>query len=458
MDLLQTKPIEEHAASSLKQCLTATDLILMGIGAIIGAGVFVLTGVAAATDAGPAIGLSYVLSGAACLFAALSYAELAASIGGCGSAYAYAYASVGELFAWIIGWALLLEYTMAVSTVAIGWSGYVNNALQSLGFPISPLFLKGPLEGGIINLPAFLIIALLSTLLSMGVKASARFNAVIVLIKLLTIGVFIVIASQHINPALWHPYAPFGWEGVVSGAALVFFAYIGFDALSTAAEETINPGRNLPIGIITSLIICTIIYVIVSTLLTGIAHYSSLNVPSPVADALIQLGYRFAAGIIAAGAIAGLTTVMLVMYFGLTRILYAMTRDGLLPPFFARVHPKTQTPVLIIILSGIVIALIAGFVPLSDAATLVNIGTLFAFTFVCAGVIILRTLKPALPRPFKLPWNPFIPFLGILFCVYLMVHLPDTTWKRFFTWLILGIIVYFSYSYRNSVLRRKLRG
>lgn len=451
MSLFRTKPIRS-SQSSLRQCLTAVDLTLFGIGAIIGAGVFVLTGVAAATQAGPAVTLSYILSGLACLFSALSYAELAASIGGSGSAYNYAYTSFGELIAWIIGWDLILEYTMSVSAVAIGWSGYVRDGLASIHLSLPYYLAKNLFDGGIIDLPAVIIIAFLATLLSIGAKESSRFNSIIVAIKLFAIAIFVIVASRHINTANWQNFFPFGWRGVVDGAALVFFAYIGFDAVSTAAEETIDPQRNLPIGIILSVIICTVIYIIVAALLTGIVPYTSLNVASPVANALLQVGSPIAAGIIAIGAIAGLTTVMLVMYYGLTRICLAIGRDGLLPLFFARINNRTHTPIPIILLTGFIIAIIAGFIPLGDAAKLVNIGTLMAFTLVCCGVISLRITHPELPRPFKLPFNPLIPLLGIGFCLYLMLHLPWVTWTGFGVWLIIGLVIYFVYSRKHSIL------
>lgn len=457
MSLFRTKPITEHIEnSSLHQCLTAFDLTLLGIGAIIGAGVFVLTGIAAATQAGPAITVSYVFSGLACLFAALAYAELSASIGGCGSAYSYSYACFGELIAWMMGWDLLLEYAVSVATVAIGWAGYVNNALVAINIHLPHAFLKNPFEGGIINLPATLIIFILATLLCIGVKASSRFNATIVSIKLVAIAIFIVVASQHLKVSNWHNFFPFGWTGVMHGAALVFFAYIGFDAVSTAAEETINPRRDLPIGIILSVVICTIIYIVVAALLTGIVSFTQLNVSSPVSHALLLIGNPIAAAIVAVGAVAGLTTVMLVMYYGLTRVFLAISRDGLLPPLFSRIYAPTRTPVLIIILSGLVIASISGFVPIGDAAELVNIGTLAAFTLVCGGVIILRHTQPDLIRPFKLPFSPLVPILGMIFCLYLMLHLPWITWIRFVTWMIIGFLIYFSYSRKHSLLNSKL--
>ena len=454
MNLFRTKAInaDTYCETGLARCLSALDLTLLGIGAIIGAGIFVLTGIAAATHAGPAIVASFVISGFACAFTALSYAELASSIGGCGSAYGYAYAGLGELIAWIIGWDLILEYGVATSTVAIGWSGYVDNMLTAVGLPLPPMLTKTPLDGGLINLPAAAIILLLSILLAVGVRQSARFNAVIVMVKLLAIAVFIGVAVFNVHPAYWQPFMPFGWQGVMNGAALIFFAYIGFDAVSTAAEETINPQRDVPRGILTSLALCTVIYIVVAGLLTGIVPYQTLNVPSPVAEALLHLGYRWASAVIAAGAIAGLTTVMLVLYYGLTRIFLAMSRDGLLPPVFSAIHPKTRTPIRVILASGILMAAVAGFTPIHDVAELDNIVTLSAFVLVCAGVIVLRRTQPDLPRPFRTPYSPLIPALGIAFCLYLMASLPWITWLRFVVWLALGLVVYFSYSRSRSAL------
>lgn len=458
--LFRTKPIEHeniHAETELKRCLTAFDLTILGIGAVIGAGIFVLTGIAAATQAGPAIVYSYILAGFACAMSALAYAELAASVGGCGSAYGYTYASFGELIAWIIGWDLLLEYGVSCSAVAIGWAGYLDDILNSIGIYLPATLLAGPWQGGIVNLPAMLIVLVLTVLLAVGVHESARFNAVIVFIKLVAIAVFVGVASFHINPANWHPFMPFGWHGVVSGAALVFFAYIGFDAVSTAAEETIKPQRNLPIGIIASLLICTLIYVLVSGLLTGVAPYASLNNSSPIAGILIDLGQRFAAGTVAFGALAGLTTVILVMFYGLTRVMLAMSRDGLLPRVFAGVNGRTQTPIKIILLSGVIIALISGLTPMRNVAELANIGTLMAFTLVCGGVVILRYTQPDLPRPFRTPFSPWIPLLGVGFCVYLMVHLAAITWWAFLVWMIVGLVVYFGFSYWHSVLNLQVK-
>lgn len=451
--LLRKKPIESGAErdTGLQRALSAWDLTLLGIGAIIGAGIFVLSGEGAA-KAGPAVTLSFVMAGTACGFTALAYAELAAMIGGSGSAYGYAYVGFGELTAWVIGWDLILEYSLAASVVAIGWSGYVNKALAAVGLHVPPELLHSPAEGGIINLPAAAIILILAGLLMVGVRESARFNAAIVFIKLTAIAIFMAVAFAHLDIHNWSPFAPFGWEGVMGGAALIFFAYIGFDAVSTAADETRNPQRDLPMGIILSLSICTILYIAVGALLTGIAPYQSLDVPSPVADALLNIGVRWAAAVVSAGAIAGLTSVMLVMFFGQTRIFFAMSRDRLLPPMFAELNPKTHTPVKVIMACGLVIASIAGFAPISTVAELVNIGTLAAFTLVSAGVIMLRYQQPELKRPFRTPFSPVIPALGILSCLYLMSNLQALTWIGFAVWTTLGLIVYFSFSRRQSAL------
>lgn len=460
----KTTSLDDSADSRLKRCLTASDLVLLGIGAIIGTGIFVLTGIAAAHQAGPAVVLSFVISGTACAFAALAYAELAASVGGCGSAYGYSYAAFGEFFAWIIGWTLLLEYGIAVAAVANGWSGYFQNALTALGVGMSAQLLNAPSAGGIVNLPAMAIVLTLMVLLIIGVKQSARFNAAMVFVKLFTIAVFVVIAAVNVDPDNWSPFMPYGWFGygadghpigVLAGAAIVFFAYIGFDAVSTAAEEAHLPHRDVPIGILGSLAFCTIIYILVAGLLTAITPYTALGVSSPVAHALQLLGFNWASGLVAAGVIAGLTTVMLVLYYGLTRIIFAMARDGLLPTFFATVSSGSHTPVRVIVLCGVIIATIAGLVPLGDLAGLVNIGTLAAFVMVCLGVIILRKLHPDMPRPFKVPFGPLIPVLGVLSCTMLMAFLPVLTWLRFLAWSSLGIVIYFGYSVRHSKLAPK---
>lgn len=453
MGLFRTKAIDaSDSRGSLKRCLNAFDVTLMGIGAIIGAGIFVLTGVVSATQAGPAIILSYVVSGTACIFVALSYAELAAAIGGCGSAYSYAYAGLGEIIAWAIGWDLLLEYGLGISTVAIGWSAYAQNALSAMGVHL-PLSLRaGPFEGGIINLPAALIIGLITALLCLGTRESAKFNAIIVFVKLFAVALFIGVSYFHVDTANWNVFMPFGWKGIMHGAALVFFAYIGFDAVSTAAEETINPQRNLPIGIILSLAICTVIYIVVSGLLTLVVPYTTLNVASPVAAVMLELKHPIIAACISIGAIAGLTTVMLVLYYGFSRIFLAMARDGLLPSSMAKVNPKTQTPIPILVASGMIFSVIAGLTPIGQLAELVNIGTLAAFCVVCGGVIVLRKTQPNLVRPFKLPFGPVIPTLGIIFCSYLMLSLPLLTWLRFMVWMAMGFAFYFLYSKKQSVV------
>jgi basic amino acid/polyamine antiporter, APA family len=463
LQIFRTKQVQSYDESehSLKRCLSAWDLAFLGVGAIIGTGIFVLTGIAAATQAGPAVVLSFIISGLACAFAALSYSELSAAVGGCGSAYGYTYAAFGELFAFIIGWDLLLEYGISVAAVANGWSGYFNSALTALDIPLPEALTKAPKLGGIINLPASIIILVLMVLLIIGVKQSAKANNAMVIVKLITISVFIGIAVFNVHPENWHPFMPFGWfdtlpngktTGIFAGASLVFFAYVGFDAVSTAAEEAKDPQRDLPFGIIASLAFCTIVYIVVSGLLTGVVHYSELNVSSPVAHALSLIGFNWASALVSTGVIAGLTTVMLVLYYGLTRIIYAMSRDGLLSAFFSKVNPKTQTPVRVIALCGFIMALIAGLMPLGDLAELVNIGTLAAFAFVCLGVIILRITQPELPRPFLSPFSPLFPVLGMLSCGSLMAFLPAITWLRFVVWLVIGLIVYFTYSMHNSKL------
>lgn len=459
MDLLRKKAIVDSVDSMdgsphLAKCLSAFDLTFLGVGAIIGAGIFVLTGIVAATQSGPAIVLSYILAGLACAFSALSYAELAASVGGCGSAYGYAYAGFGELIAWIVGWDLILEYAISTSAVSVGWSGYFNDFLRVIQFNLPDHLITDPYHGGMFNVLSAGIIVVLTLLLVWGMKTSARVNAIMVCIKLAVIALFIAIASQNLETANWTPFMPFGWQGVMEGASLIFFAYIGFDAVSTAAEEAINPQRDLPIGIIASLSICTILYILVSGLLTGIVPSSSLNVPSPISHAMIMLGHKTAAGLIGVGAIAGLTTVMLVLFYGLTRVFYAMARDGLLPPFFAQTAESTKTPVRIIVICGVIMALISGLIPIHDLAELVNIGTLFAFITVCIGVIVLRYTHPELKRPFRTPFMPWIPVLGVISCSYLIYNLPWITMARFVIWMAIGIVVYFAYSRRHSALNR----
>ena len=461
--LLRTKPIEAHSTSGLKKCLTAFDLALLGIGCAIGTGIFVLTGLAAATQSGPAVVLSFVFAGIASAFAALAYAELASSIGGSGSAYGYSYVAFGELMAWVMGWILLLEYGVGAAAVANGWAGYFNNTLANFNLHLPAALTKAPMLGGTINLPAFAIIWVLTALLIIGVKESARVNNIIVVIKITTIVIFLSLAVGHINSDNWHPFMPFGWFetlengkniGVLAGASLVFFAYFGFDAVSTAADECKNPQRDLPIGLLASLAFCTVIYIIVSATLTGVVPYTELNTASPVAYALTKLGHTWSSTLVATGVLAGLITVLLVLLYGLTRILFAMSRDGLISPVFSEVNPDRQTPTKIILMCGFVVSLVAGFIPLGELAETVNIGTLAAFVMVCVGVIVLRIRQPNLPRPFKNPWNPLIPVLGILSCGALMFFLPASTWVRFGWWIVVGLVFYFAYSIRHSKLNK----
>ena len=453
--LFKTKPIttDANASTHLNRCLTATDLTMLGVGAIIGAGIFVLTGIAAAVQAGPAVIFSYLLAGFACGFCALAYAELSSSVGGCGSAYGYAYASLGEIIAWIIGWDLILEYGMDGATVSIGWAGYVHDVFRAMGLPIPHALTTDPFHGGIVNLPAVLIIFLLAWILSAGVKESARFNRVIVFIKLSVIALFIGIGVTHFDANLLHPFMPFGFQGIVNGASLIFFAYIGFDAVSTASEEAINPQRDIPIGIIASLLICTVIYVVFAAVLMGLMYYPLLNVTSPVASALMHVGNKFAAEIISIGAIAGLTTVILVMIYGASRVFLAMARDGLLPQFLIKIDQKSQTPRRLIWIVASIMAINAGLLPINQIADLVNIGTLAAFVVVCIGVLVLRYTKPDMARGFRAPWSPFVPMMGIILCLYLMISLPLITWISFSIWTVVGVVIYFAYSRRNSLMR-----
>ena len=462
--LMCTKAIDPNANSGLRRCLTAWDLTLLGIGCTIGTGIFVLTGVAAAQHAGPAIVLSFILSGMACGFAALCYAELSSAVGGSGSAYGYAYAGIGELAAWVIGWMLVLEYSVATATVSIGWSGYLAKILSGFfGIVMPAQWTSAPSEGGICNLPAMAIVMTLAVLLSWGVKESARFNGVMVIVKVVTILAFIALAAPHVDPDNWVPLIPervidadghghFGLAGVTTAAALIFFAYIGFDAVSTAGEEALRPQRDLPIGILASLAVCTALYIIVSGILTGVVPYAQIDIKAPIAAALGSLGISWAQGLVATGAMFGITTVMLVLYYGLTRVVLAMSRDGLLPAGMAAVHEKTQTPVRLIIGSGVLIALIAGLFPIGKVAELVNLGTLGAFFLVCASVIILRKTRPDMHRPFKTPLVPLIPLLGMAFCGWLMISLPSLTWLAFGVWMSAGLLIYFLYSHSHSRL------
>ncbi|MDP4089697.1 MAG: amino acid permease [Bacillota bacterium] len=452
--LLKESHGEGESKNSLRKELGSFELTMLGIGAIIGTGIFVLTGVAAAKYSGPALILSFIISGLACAFAALCYAEFAAMVPIAGSAYTYGYAALGEIWAWIIGWDLILEYTVAIAAVAIGWSGYIVSLLESVGIHLPAQLINAPgVKGGIINLPAVLIILVISSLLIKGVRESAKLNNIIVGIKVIVVLLFIVLGVTHVNPVNWHPFMPYGWGGVFQGAAVIFFAYIGFDAVSTAAEEVKNPQKDLPRGIIASLVICTVLYIIVSAILTGIVPYAKFaETSAPVAFALQQIGITWGSALVSVGAVCGITSVLLVMMFGQTRVFFAMSRDGLLPKVFGEVNQKTGTPVKSTLLVTVVTAVLAGFTPISAVAELTNIGTLAAFVIVSAAVIVLRRRRPDLNRPFKCPWVPLLPALSIIACTYLIIVLPAITHWRFVIWLAIGIVVYYFYGNRNSVM------
>jgi APA family basic amino acid/polyamine antiporter len=462
--LLRRKPAamlmsESATSGGLKRALKALDLTLLGIGAIVGAGIFVLTGVAAEKYAGPAVVLSFCVSGFACAMAALCYAEFAAMIPVAGSAYSYAYATMGELIGWIIGWDLVLEYAVGAAAVAVGWSGYLRVILEGVGIhlPVALTHAPGSMPGAIIDLPALLIVLLVSGILYIGISESARFNSLIVAIKLIVIVIVIVVGAFYVRPANWNPFAPFGWNGVMKGAAVIFFAYIGFDAVSTAAEEVVEPNRDLPIGILASLFVCTILYVLVAAVVTGMVPARMLDINAPLASAFVIRGLRAISGIISVGAVAGLTSVLLVLLLGQSRIFYAISRDGLLPPAFSRVHPRFQTPYIPTILTGIAVGAAAALLPIQEIAELTNIGTLFAFVLVCLGVWILRHAEPSLVRPFRTPLVPLVPILGALFCGYLMSRLPTVTWIRFFIWMGIGFVIYFGYGRHHSRVAAEAR-
>jgi len=462
--LFRTKSIERILADSdapehkLKRTLTAWDLTGLGIGAIIGTGIFVLIGTAVVGDAhrpgaGPGIILSFILSGVTCALAALCYAEFAAMIPVAGSAYTYSYATLGEFLAWLTGWNLILEYGVACVAVAIGWSGYFNNILKLSGIEL-PYWATHPPDanGGIANIPAAVIVLLVTIILIIGVKESARATCTIVLIKLAVIIFFITVGVSSVNSTNWSPFMPFGFSGVGAAAAIVFFAYIGFDAVSTTAEEARNPQRDLPIGIFASLGVCTILYIAVAGVLTGLIPYDKIDVHAPVAEALRVAGFQWGAAIVATGAVAGITSVLVVMMLGQIRVFFAMSRDGLLGPWLSRVHPRFRTPHHATYLTGIAVAIMSAFIPIGDAADMTNIGTLFAFVLVSIGVVVLRYTKPNHPRPFRMPLMPFVPILAMLACLGLMYFLPWLTWVRFVVWTIIGVAVYMGYGKRYSKL------
>jgi len=479
--LFRTKKLDallresEEPGRQLKRSLGALDLTALGIGAIIGAGIFATTGTAAAGSAnhlgaGPALIVSFIITGIACGFAALCYAEIASMIPIAGSAYTYSYATMGEFIAWIIGWDLILEYAVGNIAVAIGWAGYFKELLRGFGvdFPVwlsvdlrtalnSPdILAQAPHIFGVpitFNLLAVLIVAFITWILVIGIRESATFNSIMVAIKLVILTFFVVVGAFYVKPEHWSPFAPNGWAGIQTGAALVFFAYIGFDAVSTAAEETKNPARDLPIGIIASLFICTLIYIAVSAVLTGLVPYQQLATAEPLAVALNTINLNWAAGIVSFGAVVATTAVLLVFQLGQPRIFFSMSRDGLLPPSFAKVHPKFRTPHVTTILTGVFVAFFAAFADIEEAVELTNIGTLFAFILVCASIIILRRTEPERIRGFRTPWVPVVPILGILSCIYLILGLPTVTMFRFVIWLAIGLTIYFLYGYRKSKLK-----
>ena len=490
--LFSRKPIAElvpagDAPNTLKRALGAGDLVMLAIGAVIGAGIFSSIGTAAAGEvlpsgevvrygAGPALVVSFLLLGAACALAGLCYAELASMIPQAGSAYAYSYATLGELVAWIIGWDLILEYAIGNIAVAIAWSGYFSSFISAFGVSLpdwlthgyrTALLSSDPAVHGLLetaprvfgipvllNVPAFIIVMLITWLLYIGVRESVRANNIMVVVKLLVLGLFVVVGALHIDTANYTPFAPNEWRGIHQGAAIVFFAYIGFDAISTAAEETKNPQRNMPIGILGGLAICTLIYVIVGIVATGLVPYQQLRAADPLARALEVAGLPIASWFVAFGAVVSLTAVLLVFQYGQPRIFFAMARDGLLPRFASKIHPKYRTPHITTVITGVVVAIGSLVLDENEIYDLTNIGTLFAFAIVCIGVLVLRVTEPDRPRPFRVRGIWGVGILGAAACVYIMKGLPVRAWERFGIWMAVGIILYFAYGYRNSRLRR----
>ncbi|WP_327090974.1 amino acid permease [Nonomuraea sp. NBC_01738] len=485
MDIFRTKSVEQSIRDTeapehrLRKQLTAIDLTVFGIGVIVGTGIFVLTGQVAKLTAGPAVALSFVVAAVVCGLAALCYAEFASTIPVAGSAYTFSFATLGEFPAWVIGWDLMLEMALAAAVVAVGWSGYFASLMESIGVSL-PAWMAG--ETPVVNIPAMVVVAVLTVVLMAGIKLSSRVNLVIVIIKVAVILLVIVAGLFFVKTANYTPFIPepvptpaveglkapliqvifgitpvsFGVIGIFSAAAIVFFAFIGFDIVATAAEETVKPQRDLPRGIIGSLVICTVLYVAVSLVVVGMQPYSELSVKAPLADAFTAVGQNWAATLISIGAIAGLTTVVMILMLGQSRVLFAMCRDGLLPRGLAKVSPRYGTPARLTLIIGVVSMLLAGFIPLGALAELVNIGTLFAFVVVSVGVIILRRTRPDLPRAFRTPMVPLLPILSVLACLYLMLNLPVETWLRFVIWMIIGAVLYFAYGYRHSRAQRAI--
>ena len=460
----------EHAP--LKRALGPLNLTTLGIGSIIGTGIFVLTGTAASQNAGPALVLSMIIAAVGCVFAGLCYSELAAMIPVAGSAYTYAYATTGELFAWIIGWDLILEYALSCSTVAVGWAGYATSLLRDLGAPIPPQLAAAPgvpitlangvMGHGLVNLPAMLIVLLVATLLTLGIKKSANTNTVLVIVKVVVLVLFVAAGASYVRAENLTPFIPentgqfgqFGWSGVLRGAGVMFFAYIGFDAVSTAAQESKNPQRDLPVGILASLAICTVIFIAVAIVLIGIVPYTRLNVADPLAVGIDATGLVWLRPLVKIGAVLGLFSTILVQMIGQTRIFYSMSRDGLLPELFGRVHPTYRTPHVSTMLTGGVCALVAGFTPISVLSELVSMGTLLAFVLVCVGIVVLRRTNPDTPRPFRTPGLPWVAVAGAVICLAQMAALPLATWVRLLVWLAAGMVIYLGYARSNAERRR----
>lgn len=456
--LFRTKSIESIIAgakkNSLKKTMGAFDLVLLGIGCTIGTGIFVLTGIAAAEHAGPAISLSYFLAGLVCMFAGLAYTELAAMVPVAGSAYTYSYTVLGEFIAWLVACGLILEYTVGASTVAAGWSGYFVGILKAGGVNFPEALSKSPYDGGIINLPATMIALFVGGLLVRGTKESVIVNRILVALKLIVIFLFLAVAAPHIKMENYAEFMPFGWHGVAVGAATIFFAYIGFDAVATAAEETKNPNRDLPIGIIGSLLVCTILYIAVALVLSGIVHYTTLSNAEPMAKALRDNGSNIGSALVGTGAIAGMVAVLLVLMYGQSRICFVMSRDGLIPASFSKLHKKFETPYFSCLFVTIAVALISGFTPIQTMGHMTSLGTLFAFMVVAIGVLVLRVKKPNLERPFKCPAVFFVAPTAILSCGYLIYTLLGETGKIFGIWSAISVVVYFAYSRRRSPLNK----
>lgn len=459
--LFRKKQLAQMLAQSEEKELTRTmslmDLILLGVGCVIGTGIFVVTGVVAAESSGPAIILSFVLAGIACALAAFCYAEFSSAVPVSGSVYTYTYATLGELFAFLIGWDLMLEYVLAISAVSTGWSAYFQSLLAGFDIQIPAILSSAPStgKGGLVDLPAVLIILLITALVSKGVKESIKFNNIMVFVKLAVILLFIFVGVWYVKPDNWTPFVPFGFNGIITGAATVFFAYIGFDVIATASEEVKDPKKTMPIGIIASLLICTLLYMTVSGVLTGMISYTELNVGAPVALALNSVGQNQVAGIISVGAIFGITTVILALIYAQVRLSYAMSRDGLLPKMFASVNKNTHTPFKNTWLTGFVAAGIAGFADLTTLAHLINMGTLAAFTLISIAIIVLRRKFPDLKASFRVPFVPVLPAISALLCIYLASSLPLISWVSFVIWIGIGTLVYFSYSRKRSHLNQK---